>query len=613
MAKRLALIFATTILTALPFVSSAQTLLDPRLIAEPVASGFALPSQIDFVANDDFFLIEQRTGKVFRVTGGSSVEVLDVAVNTSSTEQGLLGLAAHPQFDTNGFVYLYYSESSTGGDSAVPSQVLGNRIYRFTYNGSDLVSPLLIKHLPGNPGFSHNGGILEYGPDDKLYAVIGDQLQSGALQNISGGQVDDTGVILRMEDDGSPAAGNPFLTVPGYESYYAYGVRNCYGLDFDPVTNVLWQTENGPSDYDELNRVDPGFNSGWKQIMGPDARDPEGVADLVMVTNAFYSDPEFSWFDSRGVTALEFLDSTELGASYQNDLFVTNFTSGNLYHFELNAARDSLVLAGAGLQDLVGDTTEELGELVVGDFESITDIDTGPDGNLYILDRPPPGTVYRVRHVIRDLDTSDQDVSLVCTGNQSAEVTGTYRVYGAGPGVVIPSATISFYLDVVQPGNLLQSYVDTDLADGAEVTKVFAAALPSNNPHTIIMVVDESDAVLEDREMNNQGQQSIACSVTSAPTVGSTAFVLKPNVPNPFGSGTTIHYQLNHAGYVEMDVFDVRGRRVNRLVSQTKTDGAHAAFWDGRDQSGSAVAAGVYRVRVRSGGEVRMRSIVLGR
>ncbi len=607
---RLAL--AITVLFALPMLARAQTLSDPRLIVDTVASGFALPSQMEFLADDDFFVIEQRTGKILRVTGGTAVEVGDVAVNTGSMEGGLLGIAVHPQFDTNGFVYLFYSESSTGADTNVPANILGNRVYRYTYDGSNLVNPLLLMDLPANPGFNHNGGILIFGPDDKLYVVMGDQLQNGVLQNVAGGQPDDTGVIFRLEDDGTPAAGNPFLAVPGYEAYFAYGIRNGYGLDFDPVTGALWQTENGPAEYDEINRVDAGLNSGWKQIMGPDSRDPQGVADLVMVAGAFYSDPEFSWLDSRGITALEFFDSDQLGAAYENTLFVTDFTSGSIFHFELNAARDALVFTDPLLQDLVADDNTERDLLIIGDFISVTDLDTGPDGNLYVLDRPPPGTVYRVRHVVRDLDTSNSDVTVsACLSTQVAEVTATYRVYGFGPGVVVPSVTVHFYLDVVEPWSLVQSYVDTDLVDGDEVMKVFTVNLPTPAPHTLIMVLDPEDAVAEDREANNQGTQLIACSPVAAPAVGS-SLVLEPNVPNPFGVGTTIHYQLSQAGHVEVDVFDVRGRRVQRLISQLETEGSHGVFWDGRDEAGNAVAAGVYHVRARFGGEVKMRAIVLG-
>ena len=111
---------------------------------------------------------------------------------------------------------------------------------------------------------------MTFGPDGKPYVVIGDLNRDGQLQNFSNGPVpDDTGVILRINDDGNLA------------KYFAYGVRNSFGLAFDPLTLGLWDTENGPGSYDEVNLVQPGFNSGWERIMGPVIRDTEGTSDFV--------------------------------------------------------------------------------------------------------------------------------------------------------------------------------------------------------------------------------------------------------------------------------------------------------------------------------------------
>src|SRR5262249_26110200 len=157
----------------------------------------------------------------------------------------------------------------------------------------------------------------QVGDGSLLHVVIGDLNRNGQLQNFPNAAApDDTSVILRVKQDGTPAPGNPFVPYcsittsmtcpsgtgcPGGETcltqvarYFAYGVRNSFGLTIDPVTGSLWDTENGENDYDEVNLVLPGFNSGWEQIMGPDSRDPQGLADLFNMPGgaSAYSDPE---------------------------------------------------------------------------------------------------------------------------------------------------------------------------------------------------------------------------------------------------------------------------------------------------------------------------------
>ena len=93
-------------------------------------------------------------------------------------------------------------------------------------------------------------------------------------------------MIFRINDDGTAPSDNPFASQPNLAKYYAYGIRNGFGLAFDPLSGELWDTENGPNAYDEINLVRPGFNSGWERIMGPVSRDPQGTSDLV----------QFPWF-----------------------------------------------------------------------------------------------------------------------------------------------------------------------------------------------------------------------------------------------------------------------------------------------------------------------------
>ncbi|MGH7928953.1 MAG: PQQ-dependent sugar dehydrogenase, partial [Candidatus Binatia bacterium] len=321
--------------TLLLTTAVAQTLNDPSLRLREIVGGLNDPTNMAFIGLRDILVLQKNDGRVRRVIDGvlQPGEVLDVDVDNDS-ERGLLGIALHPDFPETALVYLYYTESSAAGDTSGSPRA--NRVYRYTWNGNSLVSPLLILDLPVTPGPNHDGGIITFGPDGKLYVVIGDLNRDGQLQNFSEGPApDDTGVILRINDDGTIPSDNPFFALGDtLAKYYAYGVRNSFGMAFDPVTGELWDTENGPNSYDEINLVLPGFNSGWQQIMGPDSRDPQGVGDLVLLAGAHYADPKFSWLNPVGPTAIAFLDSARLGAQYRNDAFVGNINNGNLYRFQ---------------------------------------------------------------------------------------------------------------------------------------------------------------------------------------------------------------------------------------------------------------------------------------
>jgi glucose/arabinose dehydrogenase len=225
---------------------------------------------------------------------------------------------------------------------------------------------------------------------------------------ISGRAPNDKSVILRVDrDTGTPVQGNPFynnyiVDLEKLQPYYAYGIRNSFGMDFEPVTGKLWITENGDSAYDELNIVEPGFNSGWHKIMGPIARTNMTVEnDLNMFEGAKYQDPLFSWYTPVGVTDIEFLNSTKLGDKYDDNIFVGDINNGNLYFFEVSRDRTEVTFQDPRLLDHVADPVKEgedseLSSLIVGEgFGRITDIETGPDGLLYILTYED-GKIYRI-------------------------------------------------------------------------------------------------------------------------------------------------------------------------------------------------------------------------
>ena len=371
------------------------TLSDPNIRVEKVIAGLESPTSMAFLDNDDIIITQKDNGRVRLVSNGvlQPQPILQVPVLNNS-ERGLLGVAiANTTTDSSTkTVFLYYTEPV--GDQA------RNRIYRYEWNGvnNNLSGGRLILDLPGEPGPNHNGGKMQIGPDGMLYAVKGDLNRDGMLQNVRDGPPpDDTSVILRVDYNGN-GVGN-VLSAMGVDlsKYYAYGIRNSFGFDFDPLTGVLWDVEDGPTDYDEINIVLPGFNSGWQKVMGPLGIEGITAEDLVLFQGSHYADPVFSWLRSEGVTDMEIFNSTSLGEKYAYNMFVGDINNGNLYFFTINGNRSGLDLGGIpGLEDFVANNSEELNAVILGRGFSggITDIQTGPDGYLYILTFS--GDLYRV-------------------------------------------------------------------------------------------------------------------------------------------------------------------------------------------------------------------------
>jgi glucose/arabinose dehydrogenase len=353
---------------------SQPSVSDASLNIEAIATDLSAPTSFAFLDNRDILILEKE-GTVRLISEGLLQEepVLSVTVNTES-ERGLLGIAVK-----NSDVFLYYTESA-GSD-------LRNRIYKYQWDGQKLINPTILLDLPAIPGPNHDGGKILLDSTGNLYTVIGDLNHDGKLQNfVDGPDPDDTGVILRINsNDGSAVSDNPFNDINGMEKYYAYGIRNSFGIDIDPVNGNLWDTENGPSDYDEINIVNPGFNSGWQTVMGPIGRTDSTESELMNFPGSQYSDPVFSWLIPPAITDLEFFASSNFGDQYLNNLFVGDNNNGNLYYFTINESRNGFELNG-DVSDKVVDNENELSSIIFGQgFDRITDIETGPDGNLYVL------------------------------------------------------------------------------------------------------------------------------------------------------------------------------------------------------------------------------------
>ena len=299
---------AIAALFAASTVTQAQPVMeDPNLQVRTVVTGLETPTAMAFLGRNDLLVLEKASGKVQRVIDGviQPVPALDLAVNSAS-ERGLLGIALHPRFPREPSVYLYWTESSTGADSTEESQttLLGNRVDRFTWNGAVLTHAQDIIRIRaiqddvtnGRQRGNHDGGPIKFGPDGKLYIYIGDLGRRGQMQNLpdgpgpAGNQPDDqfggpepddehlSGVILRLNDDGTAPRSNPFFRAgalrggeagDNLQKVFAYGIRNGFGFAFDPFSGNLWEAQNGDDTFTELNLVNSGANLGWIQVMGP--------------------------------------------------------------------------------------------------------------------------------------------------------------------------------------------------------------------------------------------------------------------------------------------------------------------------------------------------------
>jgi aldose sugar dehydrogenase len=395
---------------------------DPNLKVELVASGLDFPTTMAFLGPDDFLILEKNTGNVKRFVNGTLIEKPLLHVNTNiKDERGLLGIAVSEKkeiFYENTFlienkklthnVFLYYIECQKKNTDCE------NRIYKYDLDNQKnvLVNPKFLVGVPSFPDPSHIGGIIDIGPDENLYFTVGNfqntipsKIYKTKTQNYEDGKpVDGRAGVLRITQDGKPVGtegiiGNEYPL----NLYYAYGVKNSFGIDFDPVTGKLWDTENGPQFGDEINLVEPGFNSGADKLygiwesndLGDRLKNKKGEYVTVVEDNpkdlvyfdgkGHYSPPEFIWGKTVAPTALLFLDSEKLGSQYKNDMFVGSADGGRIFHFDLNDKRNGLVLKGNLTDKIAIDKTEFKDILFAEGFSIITDVKQDPDGYLYIV------------------------------------------------------------------------------------------------------------------------------------------------------------------------------------------------------------------------------------
>ena len=352
---------------------------DADLIVEEYASGLKLPIMIDFI--DESMLVIEKDGTVRIIKDEilASEPVLQLEVSTTS-EEGLLGILVQ-----NNDVFLHYTTSNVDDDTT------SNWFTKYTWNGEKLIDPVELLSFHSGAG-DHNSGVMIEDKDGVIFGAIGDMGYVGgqyAPNNFT--LIENEEMLYQnfLSDESEPVGSVLSLNTP--REIYAIGIRNTFGLDIDPVTGILWDTENGPNLFDEVNLVQKKFNSGWNKIMGP-IKDNE---ETPKINGYEYSDPEFSWERTVAVTSIHFIQSP-LFPEYENSVLIGSFAGGILYKFELNENRDGFRFDNNELKDLVLNKEDSPNEIIFGTgFAGITDIKEGPDGSIYVV-TIGDGKIFRI-------------------------------------------------------------------------------------------------------------------------------------------------------------------------------------------------------------------------
>ena len=372
--RRLFLLFTLLTLLAAGMVTQPQALSGPAASAAPLPEGteglppgasvqtvltdMNQPVAMAFDPSGRLFYTE-KTGAVRLFANGTLQPnaVINFEVSTVS-ERGLLGIAIDPNFNQNRFIYVYYT-CMRDARCPTPDGSLENRVVRFAENNGAGSNPVTIFTSVQTAG-NHVGGNIHFGPDGKLYVTVGDNASAGNSQDLTVTQ----GKLHRINSDGSIPTDNPFSSRPGVlQSIYAYGLRNSFDFTFDPVVSGrIWASENGPGCDDEMNRIEAGFNYGWRLNYPCDNDNP---------------DPDFNsipplWYLPRGEccpapTGIEVYTGHQV-PQWRNHIFMANYKLP-AYHFVPNADRTNITAANK-----------------IEGLNASMDIETGPDGALWYME-----------------------------------------------------------------------------------------------------------------------------------------------------------------------------------------------------------------------------------
>ncbi len=312
----------------------------PSFTVETPFTGLNLPVTLAFAPDGRLFFNELNTGRVRVIENGQLLAqpFAELPVLTSG-ERGLIGLAFDPNFNINGYVYLLHH---------LADPTVRARIVRFTdFENQGIGLAVIVDDLPSTS--IHNGGNIGFGPDGMLYVTVGDGQDPANSQNMDSVN----GKILRYVPNGSIPASNPYGS---FRAAYNLGLRNSFDFDFHPLTGTIYASENGPDCDDEINRIVPGANYGWRPNY------PCGDTDILFVTPIIRFTPVIA------PTGITFYTGSPF-PQFQGDLFMVDFNNGQVQRFAVDEPQLGVISESAVLVD--------------GDFGALFDIVEGPDGFIY--------------------------------------------------------------------------------------------------------------------------------------------------------------------------------------------------------------------------------------
>jgi glucose/arabinose dehydrogenase/PKD repeat protein len=399
-------------------------------------TGLTEPTNMVF-APDGRMLILGRRGTIWVAQpGATQVDAtpflqLSVGQVAYDNERGLLGIALDPNFSTNGFYYIYYTEAST----------LKNRISRFTAvgNTTNPSSETLVWRMPDVSDIYHQGGSMTFGPDGKLYVSVGDHLDRQKAQDLTS----DKGKILRMNSDGTFPSDNPFYdgSGPNRDEIWAYGFRNPFRFSFDSVTGKIYEGDVGENSWEEVNVVTKGGNYGWPTC--------EGTCSVSGMINPTYT------YDHTGgegsITGGFVYRGTQFPASYRGAYFFSDYTHHYIRYLNLDASGNA-----TGGVNFFDPTTNTFGtENNQGDPVAMA---MGPDGSLYYVDIGPfqttgTGRIHKITYT-----AANQAPVVQVSANPTSGTTAPLTVNFSSAGTSDPeNQTLSYNWDFGDGGSSTQA------------------------------------------------------------------------------------------------------------------------------------------------------------